>query len=421
MKTMIASCLALAVTMLFAAVPEVGNVTMSQPSGTRAVTITYTLTAPAVVTLDIETNVIADTWVSIGGEHVQRVSGDVNRVVSGKAAYTITWLANRDLPGRVIAEGGIRAVVTAWAFDYTPDYMVVDLLAEAGDNVRYYTSTNFLPGGLLENPVYRTTSIVMRRIDAKNVAWTMGSSPLEGNHAETEAPHEVTLTNDYYIGVFEVTQKQWETVTGSNPAVYKGDMRPVESVSYNEIRVSATKTATDADYPNHDWPNDPCADSFLGKLGKLTQVDFDLPTEAQWEFAAKAGFQAGCEVWKNGAFDDGSPLTNDNLARFGRTSVNNEADGEKLYTAPVGSFVPNAWGLYDIYGNVVEWCLDWYAPDITGLGGAVNTVVANLHARKGAAYNNPIKFQRLAARGGNTPDTTVNSVGLRLTCRAGLQ
>ena len=422
-KLMIVVGVSCVVAVLSAAVPEVGNVTMIQPPGTRTVTITYTLVnAPAVVTLDIETNVTDGVWASIGADNFQHVYGDVNKLVSGKETYTITWLARRDWPNREIANGGIRAKLTAWAPDHTPDYMVVDLLAAPGDNVHYYASTNFLPGGLLSNPIYRTTSIVMRRIDAKNVAWTMGSSPLESNHAANEATHEVTLTNDYYIGVFELTQKQWTTVWGSNPSSRRRDMRPVENVSYNIVRVSAGDTATASDYAQYDWPNPPYDNSFLGKLRTLTQVDFDLPSEAQWEFAAKAGFQAGCEVWKNGAFDDGTPLTDANLARLGRTKVNNEADGNSLYTADVGSYEPNAWGLYDIYGNVIEWCLDWYAADITGLGGAVKTGVEDLHARKGGAYNNPIKYQRLASRGGNEPGFhTGGAVGFRLSCRAGLQ
>ncbi|MBR2839539.1 MAG: formylglycine-generating enzyme family protein [Kiritimatiellae bacterium] len=432
-KMMIAVGSALVGSLLSAAVPEVGNVVMSQPPNTRTVTIAYMLAnAPAVVTLDIETNVTGNVWASIGADNFQHVSGDVNKMVSGKETYAITWQARRDWRDRVVPDGGIRAVLTAWAPDHTPDYMVVDLTAAAGDNVRYYVSTNYLPGGLLANPAYRTTSIVMRRIDAKNVTWTMGSTALElgrepNVNCGMETPHEVTLTNDYYIGVFEVTQKQWEMVAGSNPAKWTGSvMRPVERVSYNEIRVSATKTATDADYANYDWPNDPCADSFLGKLRAKTQVDFDLPSEAQWEFACRAGLQTGCEVWRTGCWNDGSKIlkataVDQNLNRLGRYS-GNKADGVGGFTdgtAPVGSYAPNAWGLYDMHGNLIEWCLDWFAFDITALNGAVNTVRAGNHARRDGAWNNSANYQRMAVRASNVPDGQFDAVGLRLACRAG--
>ena len=429
-KMMIAVGVALAGSMLSAAVPEVGNVVMSQPSGTRTVTITYTLAnAPAVVTLDIETNVTGNVWASIGADNMQRVSGDVNKMVSGNGSHTITWLARRDWPDRIVPTGGIRAVLTAWAPDHTPDYMVVDLTAAAGDNVRYYASTNDLPGGLLANPAYRTTSIVMRRIDAKNVTWTMGSWAQEKGREpndelkDTETPHEVTLTNDYYIGVFEVTQGQWESIKGSNPAKWTGATRPVERVSYNEIRVSATKTATAADYASYDWPNDPYGESFLGKLRTRTQVDFDLPSEAQWEFACRAGLQTGCETWKTGCWNDGSKIlastsADANLDRLGRYKENG---GLAIGTAPAGSYAPNAWGLYDMHGNVIEWSLDWFAVDITALNGAVNTTVAEGHARRDGAFNNSANYQRMAARGRNVPDGQFDAVGLRLACRASLR
>ena len=97
----------------FAAKPRAENVTVTG-TGSREVTITYALTAaPVVVTLDIETNTASGAWVSIGGEHIQRVSGDVNRQVSGKETYTISWLPDRDWPGNLVESGRARAVVTA--------------------------------------------------------------------------------------------------------------------------------------------------------------------------------------------------------------------------------------------------------------------------------------------------------------------
>ena len=192
-------------------VPEVSGVTMSQPPNSRRVTINYTLAnAPAVVTLDVQTNrtgaATADAadWVSIGGENIRFVTGDVWKKVE-VGERTITWRSDRSWRGHKV--DAVRAVVTAWSLDNTPDYLVVDISEKAQQNAqRYYPSAAFLPGGLLGNPDYRTTSIVLRKVMAKDVTWTMGSTVLETHrNAANEATHKVTLTNSYYFGVFPVT------------------------------------------------------------------------------------------------------------------------------------------------------------------------------------------------------------------------
>ena len=150
-----------------AALPTVSNVRMSQPGG-RNVLVTYDLAnGPAVVTLDIETNG-PNGWVSIGLEKVYAfdgaVSGDANRKVSGTSCK-IYWLAAKAWPDMRIGAGGARAKLTAWPMDDTPDYMVVDLRAGANtaDRVRYYVSTNSLPGGgLFGNEAYRTTHLALK-------------------------------------------------------------------------------------------------------------------------------------------------------------------------------------------------------------------------------------------------------------------
>ena len=418
----------------FAAIPRAENVTVSG-AGSREVTITYTLTAaPVVVTLDIETNTASGAWVSIGGEHIQRVSGDVNRQVSGKETYTISWLPDRDWPGNLVESGRARAVVTAWPLDNTPDYLVVNLLTTTNlATAKYYASTNFLPGGLLSNPAYRTSSIVMRKILAKDVTWTMGSV-MESCHADYlkpyETAHTVTLTNNYNIGVFEVTQRQWALVTGgaypSNFTLEEDhSMRPVEQTSFNRIRTSSNNTAI----AGHEWPNPPFSASFLGKLRSLVnnEIDFDLPSDAEWEFACRAGHGEG--TW-----NDGTTFGNlsgggadENLNRLGRNkdnSGNGSASDPAAIggTAFVGSYVPNPWGLYDMHGNVIEWCVDWWKDDVTDMNGRVVTEVdpGDQHVRRSAGYNNPAQYHRSAARGKNV-STIVNwAIGLRLACRAGL-
>ena len=154
------------------AVPEVTSVTMTQISH-RNVKIDYTVAnAPAVITVDIETNVTGGAWASIGPENFANLTGDANVLVD-KAAGTIKWRPDRSWPGHLIAAGGVRATLTAYSPENPPDYMVVDLATQTPARVKYYTSTNDLPGGLFAD-CYRTTSIILRHIRAKGISWPMG-------------------------------------------------------------------------------------------------------------------------------------------------------------------------------------------------------------------------------------------------------
>ena len=250
MKALIAVLALVSVLAANAVTPEVTTASMTQATDSRLVTITYTLVnGPAVITLDVETNATGDVWASIGGAAVCNARGDVwKKVESG--AHTITWRPDLSWPDHKIADGGARAVVTAWALDNTPDYMAVDVSAAAEANTqKYYPSADFVPGGVLSNTNYRTGMILMRKIMAKDVTWMMGSTTLETKrNATREATHQVTLTNNYYIGVFPVTQAQWDLIQPSRlaPSYFNNAadraMRPVEQVCYNEIRNAANST-----------------------------------------------------------------------------------------------------------------------------------------------------------------------------------
>ncbi len=429
---------------LSAAVPEITHATMSQDSS-RLVTITYSLTeGPAVVTVDIETNTTDGTWASIGGQNIQKMKGDVwKQVESGD--HTVTWRPDLSWPDHKIADGGARAVVTAWALDNTPDYMVVDISANAAANSQtYYPAVEFLPGGLLGNDDYRTSKIVLRKIMAKDVTWTMGSTALETQRSsKVEDTHVVTLDNNYYIGVFPVTQAQWALIQTSRaaPSYFSNAadraMRPVEKVSYNEIRNAANTTSADQQY---NWPNDPNPKSFLGLLNTRTGLDFDLPSEAQWEFAARAG--NGATKWGDGSgiFNTDVDVNLDKLGRYmtnggyvdGTSEPAKDCDASNG-TAIVGSYAPNAWGLYDTAGNVYELCLDWYQEDITQLAGAVNInketpantvdgTKGSTRVKRGGHWKGAAGVARPAYRGsasGGSRDD--NNLGFRLVCGAGLQ
>lgn len=145
----------------------------------------------------------------------------------------------------------------------------------------------------------------------------------ESGTISNEVPvSEVTLS-DYYIGQYEVTQDVWVTIMGSNPSYFIGDSLPVDNVSLNDAR------------------------RFAFKLSQITGFKYRIPTEAEWEYAARGGFKS-----KGYKFPGGN-----NIEEVGWTKVNSEKK-----THPVGTKMPNELGIYDMCGNVMEWCNDYYGP-----------------------------------------------------------
>ena len=153
----------------------------------------------------------------------------------------------------------------------------------------------------------------------------------------------MTLTKAFYMGVFPVTQGQWSRVMGSNPSWFAGNpKRPVENVSFDEVRGGACPGGK-AD-----------AKSFIGRFRKGSSQSFDLPTEAQWEYACRAGTTRGLNdpTANNG---EGADCSDADLATIAWFEKNSER-----HTHDVGQKAPNAWGLYDMCGNVSQWCLDFF-------------------------------------------------------------
>jgi len=219
----------------------------------------------------------------------------------------------------------------------TAKYVVIDLAAAEG-KVGFVTELADVPeGGWTDE--YKTSKMVFRRIEPGEFMMC--------NKAK------VKLTQPYYIGVFEVTQFQYELLMGENaiPGQWhynpkKWPTLPVQDMSYNILR-GAKKGAL--------WPasSEVDSESFIGKLrARVNYAGFDLPTEAQWEYACRAGTTS---LYNNGG-DTVEDLKK--LAKF-KNTMNDGKRGQDQETAPVGSYLPNAWGLYDMHGNVFEWCLDW--------------------------------------------------------------
>ncbi|MBO6004331.1 MAG: formylglycine-generating enzyme family protein, partial [Verrucomicrobia bacterium] len=166
----------------------------------------------------------------------------------------------------------------------------------------------------------------------------MGSPEDELGRLNIETQHKVTLTQGYWLGKYEITQAQYEAVTGTNPSSFKGGDLPVDSVSWNDAKEFCAKLNAQ--------------EKAAGRLPE--GYKYTLPTEAQWEYACRAGtttaFNNGTNIPTiEQAEDEFCP----NLDEVGWYIFNSEKS-----THPAGQKMPNAWGLYDMHGNVFEWCLD---------------------------------------------------------------
>lgn len=247
---------------------------------------------------------------------------------SGAGAISYTIAQNDGYLSRegviTVMGGGQTKTVTILqgvADDENSQYSVIDLAAgPQAESYPVFYLTDELKSGFTVD-AYRTTKLVLMRLS-------------EGKYM-MQNKGLVTLTKPFYMGLFEVTQMQYTQVTGENPSSFRGDMRPVEQVSYDMIR--------GADQGSH-WPqsNAVDADSFLGKLRARTGLDFNLPTEAQWEYACRAGTTT---EYSWGSVADGTYMW--------------YLDNSGKQTHEVGTRKPNPWGLYDMQGNVREWTLDW--------------------------------------------------------------
>ena len=296
--------------------------------------------------------------------------------------------------------------ISVHAFSGSQPYLVLDLSsgAESLNYPYWYSST---PPDL-DNDACRTTNLWLKLVTPGT--FMMGSPTDEFGRESDETLHQVTLTKPYYIGVFETTQKQYALITGAYPSWKGGNTRPVEHVSYNMVRGAVNGAA---------WPlnNQVDADSVLGKLRLRTNLTFDLPTEAQWEYACRAGTST--------ALNNGMNITNRyydaNMAQVGRYR-GNEGDGRGGYSdmhTKVGCYLTNAWGLYDMHGNAAEWCLDYYGAYSGGATDPIGAQTVNsarvVRSANGNSYNSPWTC-RSARRMAFSPDfnDSYYNLGFRL-------
>ena len=239
----------------------------------------------------------------------------------------------------------------------------------------------------------------------------MGSPTTELGRDSGETQHPVTISKPFYLGVFEVTQKQWQLVMGTTPSHYRGDTRPVEYVSYDDIRGSLVG----ANWPSHDQVD---TDSFLGKIRARTALNLDLPTEAQWEYACRAGTTTALNNGKDLQSTSQDPA----MGEVGRYRYN-VSDGKGGYSSnhtKAGCYLPNAWGVYDMHGNVYEWCLDWYENYTTGAQvDPVGSMSVSGRIHRGGGWWDTVYSCRSAFRNNVASSRRDTNLGFRLSCSVG--
>ena len=226
--------------------------------------------------------------------------------------------------------------------------------------------------------------------------FTMGSSRAERRvavaaggkfvHYKDEMQHKVTLTKGFWLGKYEVTQRQWQSVMGKNPSYFKsaGLDAPVEQVSWNDCQ------------------------EFLKKLNAPAGHEFRLPTEAEWEYACRAGTAT--------AFHYGDDLDSSQANFYGNSPFGNGRKGEyRRTTVKAGSFRPNAWGLYDMHGNVYEWCQDLYGDYPSGaVTDPAGAAKGSVRGFRGGSWSDIARFCRSAYRFRYVPSFSYDYLGFRV-------
>ena len=217
----------------------------------------------------------------------------------------------------------------------------------------------------------KTTIDGMKMVFVKGGMFAMGD--IWGDGESDEEPVHYVTVSDFYIGKYEVTQAQWKSIMGSNPSNWKGDNLPVESVSWNDIQ------------------------EFIKKLNAKTGKKYRLPTEAEWEYAARGGY--------NYKYSGSDTLTD--VAWYYDNS------GQK--THPVGQKRPNKLGVYDMSGNVWEWCQDWYG-DYSSASQTSPTGPSSGSYRvlRGGSWLNDARSCCVSHRGCFTPSSRYIDLGFRL-------
>ena len=305
---------------------------------------------------------VGKTNLAVNSVYTEGVSFTQNPTMVKTDTTRIIWDAAADLPNGFKCTNVLVTCQDERTIEDPRRYMIVDLSSGANATSYPVTYTNRPPaGGWTEE--HMTTKLVLRRIEAQS--FYMGSPVSDSEHQSNETYHKVKLTKPYYIGVFELTSKQFSLIyggTGSNTQpviqtwnVIRGfDTGNSDTVNFSasgkSLKITQVKNTT-----SYCWPNSSIVDanSLMGKLRSKTGLAFDLPTEAQWECACRAGASTPLYI--------GGTNNTENKAMVTGEPTPAPSGGYYVY---VGNCIPNAYGIYDMSGNVGEWCLDVYGVDL---------------------------------------------------------
>lgn len=341
--------------------------------GTATITVTDTesgFTATINVTVTEEATddlALSESTVSMKPNETAEVA-----ITSGSGSYTVAN-SNEEVAVAAISNGDKVAIAARKAG--TATITVTDTKTKQTATI----AVTVTDGAVVEGQTFTVNGVSFKMIGVEGGTFTMGATAEQGSDAYfDESPtHQVTLSS-FAIGQTEVTQELWEAVMGSNPSSFKGAKRPVECVSWNDCQ------------------------TFITKLNQLTGKKFRLPTEAEWEYAARGG--------KNSkGYKYAGSNTIDEVAWYTSNS------GDK--THDVVTKKPNELGLYDMSGNVWEWCQDWYSSSYYSSSPQTNPTGPSSgsgRVLRGGSWNGRARYCRVSFRNNYDPDNRNYNRGLRL-------
>ena len=324
-------------------------------SGVKAecqVTVTNTILVKSIV--------LSETVLSMKPDEIKTLTATVlpdnaeNKALAWKSSDSNVASVNQN--GRVVSNGNGTCVITCSATDGSGVKAECQIKVGGSDNE------------------FTVNGVTFKMIAVEGGTFQMGSNDA-GSDSDEQPVHQVTLSS-FSIGETEVTQELWQAVMGSNPSYFKGNKLPVETVSWNDCQ------------------------TFITKLNELTGKTFRLPTEAEWEYAARGGNQS------KGYIYSGS-ITIDDVAWY-----NSNSSGA---THPVAQKVPNELGIYDMSGNVWERCQDWYGNySSASQTNPTGPTSGSDRVERGGSWGEDARSCRVANRYDNDPTSTSSSLGFRL-------